>query len=46
MLNRLRIGDHAGVEHVWSVGVLHVILAFFEDALDGRARFSRCLLIA
>src|SRR5680860_283092 len=32
MLDGLRVGDHAGIEHVGILGVLHVLLALFKDA--------------
>ena len=43
MLDRLSVGDHAGVEYNWLLGLLHVLLALFEDALDGGAGFGRGL---
>ena len=43
MLDRLSVGDHAGVEDNWLLGLLHVLLALFEDALDGGAGFGRGL---
>src|SRR4029453_15061923 len=33
MLDRLRIGDHAGIEHIWSVGAFYVPPAFLEVPL-------------
>ena len=46
MLDGLSVGDHAGIEHVGILGLLHVLLALLEDALDGRAGLGRGLEVA
>src|SRR5262249_43119587 len=43
MLDRLSVGDHAGVEDHSLLGLLHVLLTLFEDALDGGAGLGRGL---
>src|SRR5688572_1077172 len=45
MLDRLGVGDHAGIENVRIGGLFHQLVAFFENAFDRRAGLACDLVL-
>jgi hypothetical protein len=40
------VARHASIAHIWGVGILHIVLTFFEDALNGGTSFPGRLRVA